>query len=71
MKRRKDMIIKLDDKIKEHIKENIERDLKSMGCKNVDKFLYRYSDIIIEALEEAYITELDYLQDKIAYTNKK
>ena len=65
------MSIKLDDKIKELIKENIERDLNSMRCKNVDKFLYRYSDIIIEALEEAYITELEYLQDKITYKDEK
>lgn len=59
------MTIKLDDKVKELIKENIERDLKFFGCKNVDKFLYKYSDTIIEALEEAYIIELEYLQDVI------
>lgn len=65
------MIIKLDDKIKELINENIERDLKSFGCKNVDKFLYKYSNTIIEALEEVYIIELEYLQDVINQINEK
>ena len=65
------MLIKLDDKIKELISKNIEKDLKSFGCKNVDKFLYKYSNTIIEALEEAYIIELEYLQDVINQINKK
>ena len=63
------MDIKLDNKIKELVKVNIKRDLTSFGCKNVDEFLCKYSNTIIEALEEAYIIELEYLQDVITHTN--
>ena len=65
------MAIKLDDNIKKLIKVNIEKDLTSFGCKNVDGFLCKYSNTIIEALEEAYIIELEYLQDKITQINEK
>ena len=65
------MIIELDDKIKELIKVNVKRDLISFGCKNVDEFLCKYSNTIIEALEEAYIIELEYLQDVITHANEK
>lgn len=65
------MNIELDDKIKDLIKVNIERDLTSFGCKNVDEFSCKYSNTIIEALEEAYIIELEYLQDVVTQVNEK
>ena len=65
------MVIGLNDSIKQQIKVNIEKDLTSFGCKNVDEFLCKYSNTIIEALEEVYIIELEYLQDKVTQVNKK
>ena len=65
------MDIELGDNIKELIKLNIEKDLTAFGCKNIDEFLCKYSNTIIEALEEVYIIELEYLQDKITQVNEK
>lgn len=58
-------MFELDEETSEMIKENIKKELISLGCKDLSYFMDTYTETIIEAINEAYNIEIDYMEQKI------
>ena len=55
----------LDENIENLIKDNIKKELLSLGCKDIGYYMDTYADAIVKAINEAYNIEMDYMEEKI------
>ena len=59
----------LDENTEKLIKDNIQKELLSLGCKNISYYMDTYVDTIVEAINEAYNIEMEYMEQKIENEN--
>ena len=59
----------LDENIENLIKDNIKKELLSLGCKDIGYYMDTYVDTIVEAINEAYNIEMEYMEEKIENAN--
>ena len=55
----------LDKNIENLIKDNIKKELLSLGCNDISYYMDTYADTIVEAINEAYNIEMEYMEEKI------
>ena len=59
------MAFELSKEVKEQIRLQIKQDLKSLKLPIIeDNIFKKYMNCVIQSMEEAYITELEYLEQK-------